>query len=122
MGTGRRDKNWAAETSGGREAGPVGQDQTEKNLQLQGARGSWDPLHPFTCLLAHHREAERQGLKGDGWVSYTETKDRWGEKPLLLQRNTWEMGTLKCGGKFYSAMQGGLQVHLKLKLHIHGSR
>lgn len=54
-------------------------------------------------------------------VSYRETEDIPGEKLLLLQRNMWEIRNLKCGDKFYSATQGGLQVHLKLKLHIYGS-
>lgn len=54
-------------------------------------------------------------------VSYRETKDIPEEKLPLLQRNTWGIGNLKCGDKFYSAMQGGLQVDLKLKLHIQGS-
>lgn len=39
-----------------------------------------------------------------------------------LQRNLWETGNLKRGDKFYSAMQGGPRVHLKLKLHIHGTQ
>lgn len=54
-------------------------------------------------------------------VSYRETKDIPEEKLPLLQRNMWGIGNLKCGEKFYSAMQGGLQVDLKLKLHIQGS-
>lgn len=54
-------------------------------------------------------------------VGYRETEDIPGEMLLPLQRNMWKTGNLKCGDKFYFAMQGGLRVHLKLKLRIHGS-